>query len=108
MTKIFIQLFFTDFQCKSCKTKLDPDEETLLEHTQLCEYVQRSTRSHRYVCFACDYNSFLRESMRKHIRKHTGSKPFKCAICSYCTTQNSALKTHMMIRHSCRSLVCLL
>lgn len=99
--QVFTLQFFADlFHCKSCCVGLVSDTEKLLEHTQFCQFMSRKTPSDRYICFSCNYNSNLRESMRKHIRKHTGAKPFKCCICSYCTTQNSALKTHMMIKHS--------
>lgn len=89
------------FQCKNCLASLDSNSERLLDHTQFCCYMVRNSHEHKYICFSCEYCSSVRERMRKHIRKHTGARPYKCPFCLYRSTQNSALKTHMKIKHSC-------
>ena len=53
--------------------------------------------------FACPYCSRVqrkRAEMIRHIRVHTGEKPFICLICGYKTNQNSALTTHVKRKHT--------
>ena len=48
----------------------------------------------KVVCFLCLKRFWSAEDLRRHIRTHTGVKPFRCDICS----QRFSLK-HSMLRH---------
>ena len=36
---------------------------------------------------------------RRHIRKHTNDRPYKCELCSYASIQSGNLKKHIQSKH---------
>ncbi|XP_064093122.1 longitudinals lacking protein, isoforms H/M/V-like isoform X23 [Macrobrachium nipponense] len=53
----------------------------------------------RYMCNFCPRSSFKKEDMRRHVRIHTGEKPFMCNHCSYRATQKAHVIGHMKRKH---------
>lgn len=53
----------------------------------------------QYQCKFCGKGFYYPSSLEKHIRTHTGEKPFKCPQCTYSASQKSHVKTHIKRRH---------
>lgn len=53
----------------------------------------------RYSCNFCPWGTYKREDMRRHLRTHTGEKPFLCPHCPYRATQKAHVVAHIRRRH---------
>ena len=47
----------------------------------------------------CSYVADRESALIKHMRTHTGEKPFGCCYCSYKSSQSSNLKSHIRKVH---------
>lgn len=57
-------------------------------------------RTKRYFCHACPKAYFDNNKLQKHIRTHTGERPFACHLCEKRFIDKSYVKQHLKTAHS--------
>ncbi|XP_071785516.1 uncharacterized protein [Asterias amurensis] len=54
-------------------------------------------------CIICEYTTLEKYRMKRHMRTHTGEKPFMCGVCDQSFSQKSSLKEHLWKHTALRS-----
>ena len=60
-------------------------------------FMKKKGRVHQ--CQVCPYTTYHSPSLKRHLRTHTGERPFACSFCSYRCKQKAHLKSHLMLKH---------
>lgn len=50
-----------------------------------------------FVCSACDYVTCNMTNIKRHVRLHTGERPFKCPVCNKDFNEKGNLKKHFVV-----------
>ncbi|XP_054002650.1 zinc finger protein 1 homolog [Hylaeus anthracinus] len=85
------------FKCNVCKRNFR-SEFNLRRHSGFHEK--------SFYCDDCGGEFTSKQSIRMHMRKHTGEKPYKCKLCSRTYAQVGVLRVHMLTHTGERPYVC--
>ena len=50
-----------------------------------------------FCCNICPYKSVVKNNITKHLRTHTGIRPFKCGFCDFTCNRKCILQVHLRI-----------
>uniref|UniRef100_A0A1B6C8F1 C2H2-type domain-containing protein n=1 Tax=Clastoptera arizonana TaxID=38151 RepID=A0A1B6C8F1_9HEMI len=63
----------------------------------LVRHMRRHTGEKPYECNVCNRRFARQDKLLTHKRTHTGEKPYRCNLCNYATTDSGPLRKHLRI-----------
>lgn len=88
---------------RNVKTKLkcEPNgcSDVMYIHNPLKKRKVKIVNPQKWRCFECNKDFSKRHDLNRHLRIHTGSKPYACAVCQLSFTQKSTLQRHFNAIH---------
>ncbi|XP_066976256.1 uncharacterized protein [Macrobrachium rosenbergii] len=70
---------------------------TAIRKDYILKHIRTHTGEKPYACSYCSHRSSTKEALNSHRRQHTGEKPFACIMCSFRTAHKHSYNKHMEV-----------
>ncbi|XP_035211850.1 zinc finger protein 658B-like [Stegodyphus dumicola] len=97
--KHFIRIFLSTSKSKSA-SRTDYGKHSVISFaSSIGSAKPLSSEMCRFFCSFCSKGFHFKANLERHLRVHTGEKPFKCETCSKCFTRKESLRYHILNKH---------